>query len=257
LSVPTMSLSGEHVLLRVYLRTADRSPHVPTFELLVETARKHGLAGATVLQGIVGLGSRGFSRMSNWSFVQHLPVIVELVDSAPRIAAFVAGPMAELMHTGMATLERANVLLTRHGGPRQPLTLELAQVIAPLSTVVDVVPGDRMKTQNNGILLRVFVGESDRYESQPLHEAILQKVRSLGCAGATVLRGTEGFGAHSVVHKSSLLEMSADLPILVEIVDSEEKIKLLLPHLEEMVTEGMITMEHVVVLLYRDGRKEK
>jgi hypothetical protein len=79
-------------------------------------------------------------------------------------------------------------------------------------------------------------------------------VRELGLAGATVLKGSEGFGAHSVVHTSQLLVMSTDLPVVVEIVDVEEKIKLLLPHLETMVQEGMITMEYVVVLMYRHGR---
>src|SRR6266404_1407656 len=100
-----MSLTDGQILLRVYLRTADRSPHVPTWELLVRAARKGGLAGATVLQGIVGLGSRGFARQSNWTLVQQVPVIVEIVDDAASIGAFVRGPMNELMRTGMATLE--------------------------------------------------------------------------------------------------------------------------------------------------------
>jgi len=153
----------------------------------------------------------------------------------------------------MATLERAHVLFQRKGGPREPVAPSLAPEIEPLSTVENLeLRGVHMKTQSTGLLLRVFVGESDRHHSQPLYEAILQKVRELGGSGATVLRGTEGFGAHSVVHKSSLLEMSTDLPIVIEIVDEEAKIKNLLPHLEEMVTEGMITMEHVMILLYRD-----
>jgi hypothetical protein len=110
-----------------------------------------------------------------------------------------------------------------------------------------------MKVNEHGILLRIFVGESDRFANQHLYEAIVGKARELGLAGATVLRGTEGFGAHSVVHSTSLLEMSTDLPIVIEIVDSEDQIKRLLPHLEEMVQEGMITMEHVMIILYRDG----
>ena len=110
-----------------------------------------------------------------------------------------------------------------------------------------------MTTHENGILLRVFIGESDRFQGKPLYEAIVQKVRELGLAGATVLRGTEGFGANSVVHKAALLEMSSDLPIVIEIVDTEEKVKPLLPHLEAMVEEGMVTMEYVVILLYRHG----
>ena len=108
-----------------------------------------------------------------------------------------------------------------------------------------------MTINKNGVLLRVFIGESDRFEKLPLYEAIVQKARRLGLAGATVLRGSEGFGARSVVHKTALLEMSSDLPIVIEIVDSQEKINLLLPHLESMVREGMITMEYVAILLYR------
>jgi hypothetical protein len=84
-----------------------------------------------------------------------------------------------------------------------------------------------------------------------LYEAVVHKVRELGLAGATVLRGTEGFGANSVVHRAGLLEMSTDLPVVIEVVDTEDKVRLLLPHLETMVEEGMVTMEYVVILMYR------
>ena len=114
-----------------------------------------------------------------------------------------------------------------------------------------------MTINQNGVLLRVFIGESDRYEHQPLYEAILRQARQLGLAGATVLRGIEGFGANSLVHRAGILTMSTDLPIVVEIVESEENIKRLLPHLEAMVQEGMITMEYVIVLLYRHQDKAK
>jgi uncharacterized protein len=108
-----------------------------------------------------------------------------------------------------------------------------------------------MKVNQDGVLLRVFIGESDVFEGKPLYEAIVARARELGLAGATVLRGTEGFGANSVVHKARLLEMSSDLPIVIEIVETEAKVRTLLPHLEAMVTEGMITMEYVTILLYR------
>jgi PII-like signaling protein len=124
-------------------------------------------------------------------------------------------------------------------------------MVAPLSTLPEIQARPNMTINDDGILLRVFIGESDRAGHKPLYEAIVQKARELGLAGATVLRGAEGFGAHSVVHKARLLEMSADLPIVVEIVDSAEKIQALLPHLDAMVTEGMITMENVRVLVYR------
>jgi len=246
-----VTLAGEQVLLRIYLRSADRAPHVPTWELLLKAARRNGMAGATVLHGILGLGSRGFARPSNWSLLQQIPVILEIVDTPQKICDFVAGPMQQLMHLGMATLERAHVMLYRNRGPRAPVELSPAPQVPPLSTLPNIDVGGPMKIKETGILLRIFIGESDQFEHHSLSEAIVQKVRQLGGAGATVLRGTEGFGATSIVHRSSLLEMSTDLPIVIEIVDSEEKIRELLPHLETMVTEGLITMEHVTVLLYR------
>src|ERR1700685_4025358 len=252
-----MSLRGEHVLLRAHLQSADRSPSTPTFELLVKAARKEGLAGATVLRGILGMGSRGEIRRKRFSIVKRVPVIVEIVDSASRILKFIDGPLAEIMQGGMITLERANVMLYRHGQHDEPNTLTLGELLESLSTLPPIEEKGRMKINEKGVLLRVFAGESDRFENKRLDDAIVAKARELGLAGATVLRGTEGYGAHSVVHRTSLLEMSTDLPLVIEIVDTEENVKRLLPHLENMVQEGMITMEYVVIILYRHGTPEK
>ncbi|HSV16695.1 MAG TPA: DUF190 domain-containing protein, partial [Tepidisphaeraceae bacterium] len=176
---------------------------------------------------------------------------VELVDAADRITAFMP-VLDEHLVGGMATLERANVVMYRHGKDDPPGQLQLAGMISPRSTVPKIqTTGTRMRINEDGILLRVFLGESDRFEGKPLHEAIVHKARELGLAGATVLRGSEGFGANSVVHKAALLEMSSDLPIVIEIVDTEPRVRQILPHLESMVREGMITMEYVVILMYR------
>lgn len=247
-----MSLQGEQVLLRAYLQSADRPPHTPTHERLVKAARQQGLSGATVLRGILGTGSHGVIKRSTWSLVEHVPVIVEIVDTSERILKFIDAAVPEVMHGGMLTLERANVMLYRHGKHQQPTSLALGGLLKPLSTMPRIEEKGPMKVNENGVLLRVFIGESDRYENKPLYEAIVGKVRELGLAGATVLRGTEGFGAHSVVHRASLLEMSTDLPIVIEIVDTDAQVKRLLPVLEGMVREGMITMEYVVILLYRE-----
>lgn len=108
-----------------------------------------------------------------------------------------------------------------------------------------------MKTPEQGKLLRIFIGESDRWHHQPLYEAIVLKARELGLAGATVLRGPMGYGASSRLHTAKILRLSIDLPVVIEMVDTEEKINLLLPHLEEMVQEGLVTLETVTVLKYR------
>ena len=110
-----------------------------------------------------------------------------------------------------------------------------------------------MKLDGEGKLLRIFIGESDRWQSKPLYEAIVRAAREAGLAGATVLRGPMGFGAHSHIHASRFLRLSEDLPMVIEIVDIEEKIHAFLPVLDEMVTEGLITLETVRVLRYRGG----
>ena len=108
-----------------------------------------------------------------------------------------------------------------------------------------------MKIPQNGRLLRIFIGESDRWHHQPLYEAIILKARESGLAGATMLRGSMGFGASSLLHTAKILRLSADLPIVIEIVESEEKINQFLPHLDEMVLEGLVTIEDVRVIKYR------
>lgn len=102
-----------------------------------------------------------------------------------------------------------------------------------------------------GVLLRVFVGESDRHDGRPVYERIVMKARELGLAGATVLRGVMGFGAASRVHTAKLLRLSEDLPMVVEVVDTEANIEKLLPFLDEVVAEGLVTMERAHVILYR------
>ena len=110
-----------------------------------------------------------------------------------------------------------------------------------------------MKLESESFLLRIFVGESDKIEGKPLHEVIVKEARARGMAGATVLRGFLGFGAHSRIHTSKVLRLSEDLPIVVEIVDKEERINAFLPELDRMITEGLVTLEKVQVIAYRHG----
>jgi PII-like signaling protein len=108
-----------------------------------------------------------------------------------------------------------------------------------------------MKISEEGQLLRVFIGESDKWEGKPLYEALVLKAREMGLAGATMLRGLMGYGAASRVHTAKILRLSEDLPIIVEIVDSQEKIASFLPVIDEMIQEGLVTLERVQVILYR------
>jgi PII-like signaling protein len=108
-----------------------------------------------------------------------------------------------------------------------------------------------MRIEGEGQLLRIFIGESDHWHGKPLYEAIVRMARERGLAGATVIRGIQGFGAHSRMHTVKVLRLSEDLPIIVEIVDREERIQAILPELESMITEGLITVEPIHIIAYR------
>lgn len=111
-----------------------------------------------------------------------------------------------------------------------------------------------MNLPEDSVLLRIFIGENDRFEGKPLHEAIVQEARRRGLAGATVLRGMLGFGANSRIHTSKILRLSEDMPIVIEIVDTEDKIQAFIPDLNGMIKEGLVTLERVRVIVYRNGR---
>lgn len=108
-----------------------------------------------------------------------------------------------------------------------------------------------MQLPKEAELLRIFIGESDKHHGRPLYEVIVQLARKMGLAGATVLRGVMGFGASSRIHTAKILRLSEDLPIVIEIVDKPERIALILPEIDAMIGEGLVTLEKVRVLAYR------
>ena len=108
-----------------------------------------------------------------------------------------------------------------------------------------------MKIPQDGKLLRIFIGEKDKWQGVPLYEAIVMLARKEKMAGATVIKGCMGFGCKSHMHTAKILRLSEDLPIIIEMVDSEEKINQFLPHIDEMVKEGLVTLEKVNVIMYQ------
>jgi PII-like signaling protein len=109
----------------------------------------------------------------------------------------------------------------------------------------------KMTLPTEGKLLRIFVGDMDRWQGRPLYEAIVEAAKTRGLAGATVWKGCMGFGKHSRLHTAKVLRLSEDLPVVVEIVDAADKIEAFLPDLDRMVTEGLVTIERAEIILYR------
>ena len=248
-----MKLEAEQVLCRFHLSNLVHHGAEPLYQWIVEMARREGLQGATVLKGFMGLQPDGtIVHEHAWTISHEVPVIVEVVDGPRHIERLLAR-VEPAMKSGAITLERAHVTLHRGGGA----DLEVKDV-APRCDVIATQGSSaalEVKTMNvpeEGVLLRVFIGESDREKGRdrPLYEAIVQRAREAHLAGATVLRGPMGFGRHSRLHTAGLLELSTDLPIVIEIVDAEEKIRAFLPVVDELVTEGLVTLEAVRVLKY-------
>jgi hypothetical protein len=113
-----------------------------------------------------------------------------------------------------------------------------------------------MNLPSEAELLRIFIGESDKFEGRPLYEVIVEKARKMGLAGATVLRGTLGFGANSRIHTAKILRLSEDLPMVIELVDRPDRIELFLPELDKLIDEGLVTLEKVKIIAYRHNQSE-
>ena len=246
-----MKLAAEQVLCRFQLSNLVRHGVSPLYEWIVETAHREGLQGATVLKGFYGLAPEGsLLEEHHWSISQALPVIVEVVDEPGRVEALLA-KVEPVFGQGVITLERAHVFLYRAGAGESSPAPNGRRILA--TTAASAADGVRtMKVPDRGVLLRIFIGESDREpgRDRPLYEAIVRRAREANLAGATVLRGPMGFGRHSRVHTAKLLELSTDLPIVIEIVDAEDRIEAFLPTVDDLVSEGLVTLEAVRILRY-------
>ncbi len=249
-----MKIQTEQVLCRFQLSNFVRHGLSPLYEWIVACAHKNGLGGATVLEGFYGMRpDGGILEEQALSLSQEHPVIVEVIDEPARIEALLA-EVEPVFTSGVITLERAHVRLYRHlSGERR------AGAGHPILSTTDLSAAGGVRTMRvpeNGVLLRIFIGESDKTpDGRPLYEAIVKRARAADLAGATVLRGPMGFGRHSRVHTTKLLDLSADLPIVIEIVDDEAKVDAFLPVVDELVSEGLVTLEAVRIVRY--GSPEK
>lgn len=246
-----MKLEAEQVLCRFHISNFARHGTAPLYQWIVETAHREGLQGATVLKGILGFGPGGpLLSEHNWAVTQETPVIVEVVDGPKRIGRLVE-IVEPFLRRGSITLERAHVVLYRSRGDRGAAIAPRADVVATAGNSL-AWEVNTVKLPEDGVLLRIFIGEDDREPggTGPLYEALVRRAREAQLAGATVLKGPLGFGRHSRVHSASLLELSTDLPIVIEIVDTDERIGSFLPTVDELVTEGLVTLESVRVLKY-------
>ncbi|MHB2017855.1 MAG: DUF190 domain-containing protein [Candidatus Xenobia bacterium] len=239
----SIRLEGEQVLCRFMLTNFVRHGFNQIYDIIVEQARRLHMAGATVLRGCMGYFGEGKLLQENaYALSNEVPIIVEVVDAADRIRILLDA-IAPIFHRGIITVERAHVLYYR--SQRGTVRLDTPEIPEPAEGRPMITPGE-------GVLLRIFIGDSDVHPEtgQPLAYSLVTAAREMHLSGATVLRGTLGYGKHSIVHAARLLEMSRDMPMVVEIVDTEENIEKFLPYVDRAVAEGLVTMEKVRIIKY-------
>jgi uncharacterized protein len=233
-----MLQSGPGKKLIVYVSEGDKYQGVPVYEALLQWLHDHGVAGATVTKAIAGYGSHGAYRVARpLRLTENLPMRIEVVESAEkthRILHFVY----DIVQQGLIeVLDTEIVKHTRSQEPEAPPARE------------------HVKLEGWAKMLRVYVDEDDKWEDEPLSEAIVKKLRMMDIAGATVYRGIMGYGAQLRVHKSGFLGLSHNLPVMISIVDTDDKIRRAISALDEMVDEGLIVLSDVEVIKYTHTRK--
>jgi PII-like signaling protein len=228
--------------LIVYVSEQDRYEGRPVHERLLELFHGRGCAGATVTKAVAGFGPHGvFRRRAALALTENLPIRIEVVEDAATIERLLPF-VYDMVEEGLVELLDTSVVKYAHRG--EP------PAASPPSH-------PHVRLEGRAKMLTVFVDESDEWEGAPLHEAIVKRLRMLDLAGATVERGVLGYGASRRVHSGGLLHLSADRPVTITVVDAEDRIRTVLPVLDEMVANGLVVMSDVDIVAYRAGRGDE
>ena len=191
----------------------------------------HGVAGATTTKGVAGFGSHHHMHTARILVTsENLPVKIEFVEQAAKLDTILP-KLVQMVSPGLVEMQDTTIVTVAAGPKDEPR-----------------LPGTALAGKAK--LMRIFVGENDRWRGKPLHDAIVESLRAHDIAGVTVYRGISGYGAHRRFHKEKRLSLSNDLPIVLSVVDEEAKLRAYLPVLEQMVDEGLVVVSDVDVIKY-------
>lgn len=198
------------------------------------------LRGATVTRAIAGYGAYGqLHEAGLLRLRENLPLRIEVIESEQKLNALLPW-VYEMVSDGLIEMQDTEVI--KCSSPQQQAEESHAM--------------EHIKLEGAAKMLRIYIGENDRWEGEPLHDAIVKKLRMMDIAGATVYRGIAGYGANQRVHKSGFLHLSHDLPIMITVVDAPEQIQKAVLALDEMVDEGLIVLSDVEVIKYVHNRPQ-
>jgi PII-like signaling protein len=252
-----VNLPSDATLLRVYLNASDRLHGKAIYQLVVETARALHLAGASVFLVDFSYGAHRQIRDARSDYLSvHIPVVVEIVDTAEGVGTIIA-KLDAMVSEGLVVSRPVRVV--RYAGRPDP-GAEPERRSRETAAATSTAKGSAttMRIEGDAQRVTVYVGSSDTWHGRNLVTAIVEKCRELGIAGATATVGVMGFGKTSRIHRAHFLGLSEDLPERIEIVDRPEQIARVLPALEELVQGGLVVLEDVQVIRYlHDPKKSK
>jgi len=228
-----MLIAGKALKVTIYVSEGSTHHGVATYSSILDFLFYRGVSGATVLKGVAGFGAD--HHMHSASYVEisdHLPLKIEFVESREKVNELL-GKLEELCGSGMIEIQETTVA-------------KPAQVSKPKKQT----PPAHLKIEGKAKLMRVYIGEADRWRDKPLHVALVEAMRAHDIAGVTVYRGILGYGAHGRVHKDKAMHLSHDASIMLSVIDLEEKLKAFLPIVEQMVEEGLVVLSDVDIIKY-------
>jgi PII-like signaling protein len=224
---------GKAAKVSIYLSEGSTRHGVSSYSSILDFLFFRGVAGATVLKGVAGFGAdHHIHSASSVEISDSLPLKIEFIETREKVAEML-GKLEEMAGSGMIEIQETTIA-------------KPAQISKPKQVPV----AEHVKMEGKAKLMRIFIGESDRWQGQPLHDALVRAMRANDLAGATVYRGILGYGAHRRVHKEKALLLSRDSSIMISVIDTEEKLKEFLPVVDRMVQEGLVVLSDVDIIKY-------
>jgi PII-like signaling protein len=228
-----MLKAGKALKVSIYVSEGSKHLGVPVYSSILDFLFYRGVSGATVLKGVAGFGAD--HHMHSASIVEisdHMPLKIEFIETPEKVNE-ILGKLEELAGTGMIDIQETTVA-------------KPAQVSKPKIAT----PPEHLKMEGRAKMMRIYIGDSDQWRGKPLYQALVEAMRANDIAGVTVYRGILGYGAHRRMHKDKPLRLSHDCSIMLSAVDSEEKLRALLPLVDQMVEEGLVVFSDVDIIKY-------
>jgi PII-like signaling protein len=228
-----MLKAGKALKVSIYVSEGSKHHGIPVYSSILDFLFYRGVSGATVIKGIAGFGAdRHMHSASIVEISDHMPLKIEFIESPEKVND-ILGKLEELAGTGMVEVQETTVA-------------KPAQVSKPKKATLP----EHVKIEGKAKMMRIYIGEADKWREKPLHQALVEAMRANDIAGVTVYRGILGYGAHGRMHKEGALHLSHDASIMLSLVDTEAKIRAFLSLVDQMVEEGLVVLSDVDIIKY-------